>query len=130
LNGANLNLRVVLLFYLLVARAEEMALSNSLAARAEEIVAMWIVAVLPVLLALVMSGSQLGWADLWLIDSGLVRCRCIWIFVASATLFVAFIVAVATSGVGVMGNDWLVEEGHSRKSDRLFSSLNCCSALK
>jgi hypothetical protein len=125
LNGANLNLRVVLLFYLLVARAEEMALSNSLAARAEEIVA-----VLPVLLALVMSGSQLGWADLWLIDSGLVRCRCIWIFVASATLFVAFIVAVATSGVGVMGNDWLVEEGHSRKFDRLFSSLNCCSALK
>jgi hypothetical protein len=60
LNGANLNLRVVLLFYLLVARAEEMALSNSLAARAEEIVAMWIIAVLPVLLASVMSGSTAG----------------------------------------------------------------------
>jgi hypothetical protein len=51
---------VVLLFYLMVARAEEMALSNSLAARAEEIVAMWIVAVLPVLLASVMSGSTAG----------------------------------------------------------------------
>jgi len=68
---------------------------------------------------------QLWWANLWLVDNGLVECQLGWIFVASATLFFLFFVMVAAGGVGVMGNDWLAGEGHGGEKLSIF--LICSS---
>jgi hypothetical protein len=46
---------------------------------------------------------RLEWADLQLVDDGLVGHRCGWIFVASTTRFFLFFVTVVAGEIGVMG---------------------------
>jgi hypothetical protein len=53
---------------------------------------------------------RLRWADLWLIDGGLVERRCGWIFVISTALFFLFFVPVATNEVDIMCEAWLAGE--------------------
>jgi len=97
-----------------------------------------------------------GWVQCLLnlrpVNGGLVGHWCGWIFVASTALFFLFFLTEATSEVGVMGKDWLAGEVqggeellillmyssirlldssfHGRNSDRIFSSLACCSSFK
>jgi cell division protein FtsW (lipid II flippase) len=70
---------------------------------------------------------RLRWADLWLIDSGLVERRCGWIFVISIALFFLFFVPVATDEVDIMCEAWLAGELRGReKLSILFLISSIC----